>query len=145
MGSMNKMFTGVAICQLVEAGKLTIETKIGDVLPDYPNQSAAETVTVHHLLTHTSGIPSYWNDEYESRWKSLRSVSSLLDLIWEQPPGFEPGSQFEYSNGAPVVLGRMIEVLTGKTYFDYIAQHCLTDGRCPRASLQAQAPPITAI
>lgn len=123
MGSMNKMFTGVAICQLVERGLLSFESTIGEVLPDYPNERAAIEVTVAHLLTHTSGIPSYWNDEYERRWKSLRSVPDLLALFVDEPLRFAPGSRYEYSNGAPIVLGRMIEVLTGEDYFDYIREH----------------------
>jgi len=122
MGSMNKMFTGVGICQLVEQGFLSFESTIGDVLPDYPNRAAHE-ITVHQLLTHTSGIPSYWNAKYEERWKTLRSVQSLIDLFADEPLRFEPGSSYEYSNGGPTVLGRMIEVLSKKDYFTFVRDH----------------------
>jgi D-alanyl-D-alanine carboxypeptidase len=123
MGSMNKMFTGVAICQLVEEGYLSFETTIGEVLPDYPNEQAKEKVTVHHLLTHRSGIPSYWNEAYSQRWREIRTVVDLLSLFAMEPLNFEPGTGYEYSNGGPTVLGRMIEVLTGEDYYDYIRDH----------------------
>ena len=123
MGSMNKMLTGVAVCQLIERGKLAFDTKIGDVLPDYPNERARQEVTVEQLLTHTSGIGSYWNEEFDRTWPTLDSVSDYLALFAAEPLLYAPGERFHYSNGGPVVLGRMIEVLSGMTYDEYIRAH----------------------
>src|ERR1041385_8426676 len=60
LGSMNKMFTAVAVAQLVEQGKLSFEDTVGKILPDYPNKEVAEKVKIHHLLTHTSGLDDYF-------------------------------------------------------------------------------------
>ena len=81
LGSMNKMFTAVAIAQLAERGKLSFTDTVGKLLPDYPNKAVAEKVTVHHLLTHTSGIGNYYNEAYLANldkmtigWRSLTAV-----------------------------------------------------------------------
>lgn len=66
LGSMNKMFTGLAVCQLAQRGKLDFNDWVGQHLPDYPNSIVAEHVTIHQLLTHTSGMGSFWNERFES-------------------------------------------------------------------------------
>ena len=123
LGSMNKMFTGVAICQLAEEGKLSFDDKIIKHLPDYPNRDVAETVTIHQLLTHTSGLGSYWNDKYEATWTSIRTLDQLLETFGDDPLEFTPGARFGYSNSGPVVLGLIIERITGQTYYDYVREH----------------------
>ncbi len=79
LGSMNKMFTGVAIAQLAKQGKLSFRDSISKHLPGYP-RDIAEKVTVHHLLTHTSGMGSYWNEKFEASWARLRTVNDFLAL-----------------------------------------------------------------
>ncbi|MEQ8768468.1 MAG: serine hydrolase [Planctomycetota bacterium] len=123
IGSMNKMMTGVAICQLVEQGRLSFADPVGKYLPDYPNADVREKVTIHHLLTHTSGLGSYWNEEFEARRAQLRTVVDLIPLFAEDPLRFEPGARFGYSNSGPVLLGRILEVVTGQSYYDYIRKH----------------------
>ncbi|MGI9516653.1 MAG: serine hydrolase [Pirellulaceae bacterium] len=123
LGSMNKMFTGVAICQLVERGLLSLDDTVGKHLPDYPHERVKNEVTIHHLLTHTSGMGSYWNDEYEKHWKTIRTVDDLAATFVNDPLEFEPGSQFGYSNAGPVVLGLIIEKATGQSYYDYVRQN----------------------
>lgn len=120
LGSMNKMFTAVAIGQLVEAGKLAFEDRLIDVMPDYPNQDVAKRVTIHQLLTHSSGLGSYWDPLFATNWAQIRTHQQLLDLFVHQPLEFEPGERFGYSNSGFVVLGRVIEVLSGMSYFDYV-------------------------
>jgi CubicO group peptidase (beta-lactamase class C family) len=96
LGSMNKMFTAVAILQLVEEGKLTLDGKIIDYVPDYANEDVANKVTIHHLLTHTSGLGQYWTDEFESTSKDrFRKVSDYLPLFVDAPLRFEPGAQMQ--------------------------------------------------
>lgn len=124
LGSMNKMFTAVAISQLVEAGKLSFQDKVGKVLPDYPNKAVAGKVTVHHLLTHTSGLGNFFNDKYDAADKSrLRETKDFLPLFVDEPLAFEPGARWSYSNSGFVVLGAIIEKVSGQSYFDYVREH----------------------
>ena len=120
LGSMNKMFTGLAIAQLDARGKLAYTDTVGKYLPDYPDTKVRDEVTVHQLLTHTSGLGSYWTDAYRQLKDSLRSVADFAALCAEGPLGREPGSEFVYSNCGPVVLGMIIEAVTGQDYYDYI-------------------------
>ncbi len=123
LGSMNKMFTGVAICQLVSQGKLSFDDLIIKHLPDYANKEVANKVKVHHLLTHTSGMGSYWEALDNMDWTGLRSVKDFADLSINDPLAFEPGDRFSYSNSGPLVLGLIIEAISGMDYHDYIRKH----------------------
>jgi len=132
LGSMNKMFTGVAIAQLAEQGKLAFTDTVGKFLPDYPNPDVRSKVTIHHLLTHTSGMGDYWEKLFECRFHAVRTVQQLADLTASDSLEFEPGSRFRYSNAGPVVLGLIIEKLSGQDYFDYIREH--VTGPCGMAN-----------
>ncbi len=123
LGSMNKMFTALAIGQLVEKGKLRFDTKLGDVLPDYPDKDAAAKVTVSHLLTHSSGIGDFFSEEFDKNAHLIYTLSDFLPFITDKPLGFEPGAQFSYSNGGFIVLGLIIEKVSGQGYFDYIREN----------------------
>ena len=123
LGSMNKMFTGVAIGQLAEQGKLSFDDPIIKYVPDYPNKEVAEKVTIHQLLTHTSGMDSYWEELWQADWPQIRTVQQLVDLFADKPLLFEPGERFHYSNSGPVVLGLIIERITGMSYYDYIREN----------------------
>jgi CubicO group peptidase (beta-lactamase class C family) len=123
LGSMNKMFTAVAIAQLVERGKLSFTDTIGKLLPDYPNKAVADKVTVEQLLTHTSGMGSYFNRKFQANQKNLKTVADYLPLFVDEPLAFEPGAKFQYSNSGFVVLGLIIEKLSGESYYDYLKEH----------------------
>ena len=123
LGSMNKMFTAVAIAQLAERGKLSFNDTVGKHLPDYPNKLVAEKVTIHHLLTHTSGMGDYLNENFYARLDQIRTVSDLLPLFVNDPLSFEPGESWDYSNAAFALLGLIIEKVSGQSYFDYVKQH----------------------
>lgn len=120
LGSMNKMFTGLAVAQLVAQDKLSYDDTVGTYLPDYPNVAVRDKVTLHHLLTHTSGLDSYWNDRYLARKKEIRTTQNFAKLFQDDELLFTPGDQFHYSNNGPVVLGLIIEAVTGKDYYQYI-------------------------
>lgn len=121
LGSMDKMFTAVAIMQLVEQGRLALDDTIADHLPDYPNQEVAKAVTIHQLLTHTSGLGDYFeSDRYEELHDQIRSVGDYLSLFVDASLEFEPGEQFRYSNSGFIVLGLIIEEVTGQSYYDYV-------------------------
>ena len=122
LGSMNKMFTGVAIMQLVEQGKVSVDDPVGKYLPDLPRPQIAQKVTIHHLLTHTSGMQDYWDEVYDAHWWEIKTVSQLAELIFDDSLLFEPGTGFHYSNSGPIVLGMVIEAVTGQDYYDYVRE-----------------------
>jgi CubicO group peptidase (beta-lactamase class C family) len=124
LASMNKMFTAVAILQLVEQGKLSLNDKIIKYIPEYANQKVANQVTIDQLLNHTSGLGHYWTEEYYKMAKDqLRTVTDYLKLSWNDSLAFPPGSKFSYSNAGFIVLGFIIEKITGQSYYDYVKEH----------------------
>jgi CubicO group peptidase (beta-lactamase class C family) len=140
LGSANKMFTAVATMQLVERGILALNVPIGRYLPDYPNRDAAQHVTIHHLLTHTSGVADYFNQTYMKRKKELRSVADLLPLFAEEPLAFRPGEKWAYSNGGYALLGRIIEVASGVTYEEYVQKNVFAPAGMSSTSGDPRAP-----
>jgi D-alanyl-D-alanine carboxypeptidase len=123
LGSMNKMFTAVSIAQLAQAGKLSFTDTVGKHLPDYPNKEVAEKVTIHHLLTHTSGLGSYWNDKFMAQREKMLSVAAHLPLFSTEAPAFPPGEKFQYSNAGYMLLGAIIEKVSGQDYYSYVQEH----------------------
>jgi len=123
LGSMNKMFTSVATLQLVEAGKLSLDDTIGKILPDYPNKDVASKVTVRHLLTHTGGTGDIFGPDFEKNRLTLREHSDYLKLYGSRGLTHEPGAEFRYSNYGFVLLGALIEKVTGMSYYDYVRSH----------------------
>jgi D-alanyl-D-alanine carboxypeptidase len=123
IGSMNKMFTAVATLQLVEAGKLQLDDPIGQHLPDYPNHDVASKVTVRHLLTHTGGTGDIFGPEFEKHRLQLREHRDYLKLYGRRGLTQEPGARFEYSNYGFVLLGALIEHISGTPYDDYVRDH----------------------
>jgi CubicO group peptidase (beta-lactamase class C family) len=120
IASMGKTFTSVLVMQLVEGGKLDLQAPVRTYLQGthLPN---ADRITLQHLLTHTSGLLNYMiHPDFESRRGRLRTLDDAMDLVVDMPLAFEtPGTRFEYSNSGYIVLGRIIEQVTGKAYLDY--------------------------
>jgi CubicO group peptidase (beta-lactamase class C family)/tRNA A-37 threonylcarbamoyl transferase component Bud32 len=123
IGSMNKMFTAVATLQLVEAHKLALDDPIGKHLPDYPNKQVAAKVTARHLLTHTGGTGDIFGPEFDHHRRQLREHRDYLKLYGRRGLNFEPGARFEYSNYGFVLLGALIEHVSGESYDDYVRDH----------------------
>ncbi|HSF12763.1 MAG TPA: serine hydrolase domain-containing protein [Erythrobacter sp.] len=123
IGSMNKMFTAVAIGQLVEGGKLRWDTTLAEAMPEYPDQAAAAKITVWQLLHHTAGLGDFFLPEFFQNRETFTDPADYLDLIARQPTLFEPGADWSYSNAGYILLGRIIENAAGMGYFDYIQQH----------------------
>jgi CubicO group peptidase (beta-lactamase class C family) len=123
IGSMNKMFTAVAILQLVEAGKVDLRAPLGTYLTDYPNRDVATEVTIHHLLTHTGGTGDIFGPEFDVHREELHTLTDYTELYGERGPEFEPGSQWKYSNYGFILLGAVIEAVTGRSYYDYVHEH----------------------
>ncbi|SES40319.1 serine hydrolase [Psychrobacillus sp. OK032] len=126
-----KIFTAVAISQLVEEGKLSFDTKLKECLDSsFPNFD--ESITIHHLLTHTSGIPDYFDeeimDDFEELWIEspmyhMRSLSDFLPLFQQAQMKFSPGEKFHYNNAGFIVLGLIIEKVSGLEFKDYVQKH----------------------
>lgn len=122
--SQGKMFTAVAVLQLVAAGKLGLDDPLGKHLSDYPNKAMA-AVTIRQLLSHQGGtgdIGVLQPDEGTNRaW--VRSIADLIKLNGDRAPAFAPGSDFEYSNYGFLLLGAVVEAVSGQSYYDYVAEH----------------------
>jgi CubicO group peptidase (beta-lactamase class C family) len=124
LGSMNKMFTSIAVAQLVEKGKVALDDPIVTHLPEYPNSDAAQKVTVRHLLSHTSGLADYFNDKFMKASRDrFRKIEDYFPLFAEEKLQFEPGERFRYSNAGFMVLGAIVQKASGMDYFDYIRKH----------------------
>jgi CubicO group peptidase (beta-lactamase class C family) len=123
LASIGKTFTAIAIFQLVEQDKLSLTDTVGKLLPDYPNRQVATKVTIHHLLSHSSGMGDIHGPKYAARISSLRQVRDYLPLFVDDPLSFEPGARMQYSNAGYILLGAIIERVTGENYFDYVRNH----------------------
>jgi D-alanyl-D-alanine carboxypeptidase len=117
IASVTKMFTAVAVMQLVASGNLDLSTPISAYNLDLPN---THSITIHHLLTHTAGFGDYWNDAYRAARSDLRTVTDYLRLFATTPLACSPGTRHHYSNAGYVVLGAIIEYVTGQSYYDHI-------------------------
>src|SRR5262245_41247889 len=114
VASMGKMFTGVAVAQLAEQGKLAFTDTIRKHLPDFPRETA-ERITLHHLLTHTSGMGSYWKDEFhEANHARFRRIQDYFPFFAGDPLQFKPGEKWSYSNAGFMTLGAIIEKVSGQ-------------------------------
>jgi len=126
LGSITKQFTAALILQLVEQGKIKLDGKITDYLADY-RKDTGEKVTVHQLLSHTSGIPSYTglpgfrNDVSRNPY----TVDDFVKKYASKDVEFEPGSKFSYNNSGYFLLGAIIEKVTGQTYEQVLKEKIL--------------------
>ena len=119
LGSVTKQFTAVAILMLEEQGKLSVTDPITKFLPDYP--TGGQTITIEHLLTHTSGIKSYTSlPEWLSKWRVDMSLGSLIDMFKNQPMDFKPDERWLYDNSGYILLGAIIEKASGESYENFI-------------------------
>jgi CubicO group peptidase (beta-lactamase class C family) len=121
---MNKMFTAVAVAQLAQQGKLAFDDPLLKHLPDYPNQEIAGKITIHQLLTHTSGLGDYFTDKFMQTSKDrYRTIQDFFPLFVDKPLTGEPGKEFRYSNAGFMVLGAVVAKVSGEDYFDYVRNH----------------------
>ncbi len=123
IGSMNKMFTSVAILQLVQQRKLALDKPIATWWSDYPNHDLAARVTIRELLSHTGGTGDIFTPEYEAHRLEVRTLADYVRLFGKRPVAFEPGTRMEYSNYGFILLGRIVELVTGESYQDYVREH----------------------
>ena len=123
IGSITKQFTAIAILQLSEQGKLKLDDAVAKHYEGAP--AAWEKITIHHLLNHTSGIPSYtgMKDFFEKSSRNPLTPAEIVKLTQDQALEFEPGSQFKYNNTGYVLLGHVIEKASGMKYADYVRKN----------------------
>ncbi len=126
LGSMNKMFTSVAIAQLVQAGKLSYDSTLAKALPEYPNKEIAAKITVHQLLTHTSGLGDFFKPEFFQNREKYRNPKDYFPIFANDALRFEPGKDWSYSNAGFIVLGAIVESVSGQNYFEYVRDHIFT-------------------
>jgi len=116
----------VAIAQLVEKGKLSYDDPLSKFVPDFPNPEAAKKIQIKHLLTHTAGLGGYFTEKYDAMSRArIRTVEDMMNLARqdEKELRFDPGSKWQYSNTGMMVLGKVIEVASGQSYFDYVREN----------------------
>lgn len=122
IGSMTKQFTAVSILMLMEQGKLSLDDEITKYIADYPTQG--NKITIHHLLTHTSGIKSYTGMmEWRPLWRKDMQPMEMIDLFMNQPMDFAPGEKYLYNNSAYFMLGYIIEKASGLTYPEFLEKN----------------------
>lgn len=120
--SLGKMFTGVAIAQLVADGKLSFDDTLAKVLPEYPNQDAARRVTIRQILTHTAGIPDVFLSGRFKGGHRYASHAEILTTFADAPLNGNAGKSFDYSNGGFATLAAVVERLSGQSFGDYLRQ-----------------------
>src|SRR5437899_4138187 len=123
IGSMNKMFTAVSVLQLAQNGKIKLTAPLGENRPDYPNKDVATKVTIHHLLTHTGGTGDFFGPEFDAHRLELRTLQDYVKLYGKRGLQFEPGSKWSYSNYGFLLLGVIVEKVSGQNYYDYVRDH----------------------
>ena len=123
LGSMNKMFTAVATLQLVQKGKLDLKAPFGNYLTDYPNKDVASKVTIEQLLSHTGGTGDIFGPEFDKNRLELKTLQDYVKLYGNRAPEFAAGSRWQYSNYGFLLLGALIEKVSGQSYYDYVRDH----------------------
>ena len=148
IGSINKIFTQIAIRQLSDAGRIDVDSTLAKYWPDYPNKEVAGRVTIRQLLRHSSGIGgNIFAAPSGGKRNDIRRLQDYLPLFVNEPLQFEPGTKQAYSNAGYVVLGLLVERLSGEDYYSYVRKHIFEPAGMTRTGSFAvdSLPPNTAI
>ncbi len=122
MGSLTKQFTAIAILILQNQNKLQVQDPLSKVLPNCPE--SWQQITIHHLLNHTSGVPEHTTKLFfETKGRSPQTVQDIVDLFKDRPLDFQPGEDHRYSNSGYILLGQIIEQVTGMSYAAFMDEH----------------------
>jgi len=143
LASVTKQFTAMLILQLSENGKLKLDGKISDYLPDYPKANGSR-ITIYQLLTHTSGVPNYTSlpDFFQRHARNPYSPKDFLPVFSELPLEFEPGTAYKYSNSGYFILGVIIEQLTGMSYAKALQEYIFKPLHMEQSGYDLSAPLI---
>ncbi|MFL6601764.1 MAG: serine hydrolase domain-containing protein [Steroidobacteraceae bacterium] len=123
IGSMGKMFTAVAVLQLIQDRRLHLTNTIAALLPAYPDTPLAREVTVEHLLTHSGGTGDFFGADYDAHQAELRTPSDFVRLFGNREPAFPPGSRWGYSNFGFILLGAIVEQVSSMPWDAYLEAH----------------------
>ena len=140
--SVTKIFTGLAVAQLAAQGKIHFHATMGTYLNQFP-AAVADTVTVHELLTHTSGLGDYTQTQaFASKWQTWTSVTEvfngIMDIIRTMSPEFTPGTRYQYSDAGFYLLGAIVAQVSGQSYYDYVRQHIFSPAGMTRTGFYTQ-------
>ncbi|MDR2558408.1 MAG: beta-lactamase family protein [Oscillospiraceae bacterium] len=136
IASGTKLFTGLAVCKLIDENKLTLDVHLCEILP-YDLGQIDKSVTIYQLLTHTSGVGDYIDEESENCIEQLHSLyNKYPSYLWERleyylqmitplPPKFEPGTRYAYSNSGFILLGLVIEAVSGVSYQQFVTDNII--------------------
>ena len=138
IGSAGKMFTGVAVGQLVDKGQVELDAPIGRYVDGLTAE--ASKVTIRQLLTHSSGLGNFFTPDNLVAIERAKTLSALKPLVAADVPAFEPGARFAYSNSGFLLLGLLIEQVSGQTYDAYLAEHVFAPAGMTASSLAPDAP-----
>ena len=140
LASVSKMFAAVGTLQLVEQGRLSTDATIGEVLPEYPPGPSATQVTIQHLLTMSAGIPDLFRSpRYRGRQDQFRTLRDHWPLFVESPLEFPPGTRWSYSNSNFMILGSVIEQVSGESFADYVRKYVLDRAGMSRTTVGSPA------
>jgi len=144
LGSMNKMFTSVSIARLAEQGRVGYDDKLSKYVDEsWLPREVTERITLRHLLSHTSGLGSYFNETYQRSSRELfRKVEDYKPLVRGEKPAFEPGTRWSYSNTGMLLLGAVIEKVTGQDYFDHVREHVYAPAGMTRTDCYEMDQPV---
>lgn len=131
MASGAKMFTAVSIAQLVEDGKLNFADPITKYLAGFSDKVKAQTIKIRHLLSHTSGVNEYWSGQNNTDVFSATTIDQHLKLVYEAGLGFEAGTNYQYCNSNYILLGAVIEKITGLSFYDYVQKNIFDRAEMP--------------
>ena len=139
LASLTKPFTGLAIGQLVEQGKLSYDDPLSKFLPNFPDAESARKIKIKHLLSHTSGLGNPVGSKIGESVASdaldrQTTVKAIVDTFERKRPEFEPGTKWSYSNTGFQLLGRIIEIVTGEDYYDYMQKNVFAPAGATSAS-----------
>jgi CubicO group peptidase (beta-lactamase class C family) len=133
LGSMNKMWTAIAIAQLVEQGKVDLDATVGTYVPDLPNQAIRETVKVRHLLSHTSGMGTYLRNGFLRTKFYAAKAADFVPYYANDSLAFTPGARMQYSNSGFALLGLIVERVSGQSFYDYAKKNIIERADMTRA------------
>jgi len=135
IASITKLFTAVATLQLYEQGKIKLNSPIGAYLPDYPNKFVRDSVTVHQLLTHTSGLNNFYvADSDKMKNLDYKKISDFVPIFANDTLLSKPGTKYNYSATGMVVLGLIVEKVSGKNYYDYLRENIFKPSEMPNTT-----------
>jgi CubicO group peptidase (beta-lactamase class C family) len=131
---MNKMWTAIAIARLVEQGKVDVDAPVGRYVPDLPNKTIRETVKVRHLLSHSSGMGSYFRNGFLRNKMYAATAADLVPFYADDSLAFTPGERMLYSNAGFALLGLIIERVSGQSFYDYMKTNVIDRAGMKRAA-----------